>query len=78
MGDAGKDLFHMMGDHDEGGGLRPGADLAHPVEKLLPRDGVEPGAGFVEDEDLEPGHEGAADKDLLFFPLRERTPEGLL
>ena len=45
------------------------------MEVMLAGDGVEPGARFVEDENLEFGHEGAADEDFLFFSLRKRPPE---
>ncbi len=40
-------------------------------------DGVEAGAGFIEDEELGFGHEGAADEDALSFALGEVLPRAV-
>jgi hypothetical protein len=76
VGDAGEDFFDVMGDHDEGRGVRFAARL-HPLKVMLAGDGIEAGAGFVEDEDGEFGHQGAADEHFLFLALGERPPEGV-
>ena len=44
------------------------------MEEMLAGDGVEPGAGFVEDEELGLGHQCAADEYSLAFALGEEKP----
>ena len=77
VGDGGEDFLDVMGDHDEGRGLRPGGEGLHPLQILLAGDGIEAGAGFVEDEHFEFGHQGAADEHFLLLSLRKRPPQGL-
>ena len=54
--EGGDDLLHVMRDEEQGGGIFP-SDLARGEaleegEEVFARDGVEAGAGFVEDEHL--------------------------
>ena len=61
VGDGGEDFLDMVGDHDERGALRPGGEGLHPLQVVLAGDGIETGAGFVEDEHFEFRHQGSAD-----------------
>ncbi len=44
------------------------------MEEVFAGDGVEAGAGFIEDEELGFGHQCAADEDALAFALGEEKP----
>ena len=57
-----------MGDHDDGeAGVMK---LSHEAEELPARRGVEPGAGFVEHEDLGFDRQHAGERDAAFLPAR--------
>lgn len=76
VGDGGEDFLDVVGDHDERRALRPGGESLHPLEVMLTGDGIETGAGFVEDEHFKFCHESTADEHFLLLTLGERSPEG--
>jgi hypothetical protein len=71
--EGGDDFLHMMGDQDEGGVGVP-SELGEELQELFAGHRIEPGAGFVEDEEIGLGHEGAGDEDALAFALGEDGP----
>ena len=77
MGERGHDFLDMMGDKNEGGGFRLAAEAVEELEKLFAGNGVEAGAGFVEDEEFRFGHQGAADENALAFALGEVLPRAV-
>ena len=74
MGEAGHDLLDMVGDEHERGSARRGGEALDEVEEQFTRDGIQPGAGLVEDEQARAGHEGPGDEDALPFALGENGP----
>ena len=56
------------------GALRLRAEALEESEEVFARDGIEAGAGFVEDEQPRPRHERAGDEDALAFALGEDAP----
>ena len=78
MREGGDDLLHVMRDEEQGGGIfprdLPRGEALKEGEEMFARDGVEAGAGFVEDEHGGLRHERAGDEDALAFALREDAP----
>ncbi|WP_247879069.1 hypothetical protein [Azospirillum brasilense] len=56
-----------MGDEQHGGAM-PDAELQQIVLQLLPRDGVERGEGFVEQEQRRLGDQRAGQRDAALLP----------
>jgi hypothetical protein len=71
--EGGDDFLDVMGDQDEGGVWVP-AEVGEELQEVLTGHRVEPGAGFVENEQIRLGHEGAGDEDALAFALGEDGP----
>ena len=63
------DLLDVMGDQDERRGAGLGGEASEELEEMFAGDGVESGAGFIEDQESGIGHQGAADEDALAFAL---------
>lgn len=74
VGESGGDFLDVMGDEDEGGATGCPAQVFDELKKVFAGDRVKSGAGFVEDEELGAGHEGAGDEDPLPFALGEHGP----
>ena len=71
------DLLHVMR-HENEGGTRTTAELLDEGEETFAGHRVETGAGFVQDEQVGSGHEGAGDEDALAFALGEHGPGAVL
>ena len=72
--EAGKDFLDVVRDEDECGRVFAAREFFQEAQKILAGDGIEAGAGLIEDEQARPGHEGAGDKDALAFALRKELP----
>ena len=69
-----ENLLHVVRDeHDGQAGLELRQSL-HQHEEFGARDGVETGAGFVEDQQRGVGSQSTRDEHALAFALREMTP----
>ena len=64
----------MVGHEDEGGAAAAAREFFEEAEEFFPRDRIEPGARFVEDEELRVSHEGTGDEHALALALREVGP----
>jgi hypothetical protein len=73
MGAGGGDFLDVVGDKDDGGGWA-GGESGDELEEPGAGYGVETGTGFVEDEEVGLGDEGAGDEDALAFALAEDGP----
>ncbi|MPM43750.1 hypothetical protein SDC9_90427 [bioreactor metagenome] len=73
VGDARRDLLHMVGHHDAGGCRRVGGEVAQQGHQLLPAAEVEPGGRLVEQEQLRVDHQATGDLDALALPRAERA-----
>ena len=62
-------FFDVMRDHDEGGGLRFRSEGLHPWQVMFTSDGIQPGAGFIEDKDGKFSHQCTANENFLLFTL---------
>src|SRR5208282_4312378 len=49
-------------------------EAAEELQEMLARDGVESGAGLVEDHEARRRHQRASDQHALALPLREKSP----
>ena len=63
-----------MRDEDERGRVFTGAEPLEKSQELLARQRIESGAWLIEDQQLRPGHEGAANQDTLAFSLGKDFP----
>ena len=63
-----------MGDEDEGRGAGLAGEAVEELEEVFAGNGIEAGAGFVEDEQLGFCHQGAADENALAFALGKVMP----
>ena len=72
------DFLDVMGDEHERRGARLGGETSEELEEMFAGDGIESGAGFVEDQESGIGHQGAADEDPLAFALGEDGPGAFL
>ncbi len=68
------DFFDVVGHEDEGGAAAAAREFFEEAEEFFPRDRIEPGAGFVENEELRASHEGTGDEHALALALREVGP----
>lgn len=64
----------MVGDEDEGGAAAAAREFFEEAEEFFPRDRIEPGARFVENEQWGASHEGTGDEHALALALREVGP----
>ena len=69
------DFLNVMGDEDVIGGVFSGGGPFEEVEEMNSGNRIETGAGFVENEELDAGHEGSTNEYFLFFALGELAPE---
>ena len=74
MGEAGGDFFHMVGNHDQGGGIRVGCQFPKVGNEVFPAAQVHAGAGLVEKQQFGVGHEGPSDEDSFAFAFAEGSP----
>ena len=74
VGEEGDDFLDVVGDEDEGGGAAFRAEALEEGEEVFAGEGIEAGAGFVEDEEGRARHECAGDEDALAFALGEDAP----
>ena len=69
MREGGHNFFDVMSDKNEGGGVGPPGKPVEELKEAFASNGVESGAGFVEDEYLGFYHQCSANKDTLAFAL---------
>ena len=77
VGEKRDDFLHVMGDEEERGRAALRAEALEKGEEVFAGEGIEPGAGFIEDEQRRAGHERAGDEDALAFALGEDAPGSL-
>ena len=64
----------MVGDHDQGGGIRVGCQFPEVGHEIFPATQVHAGAGLVEKQQFGVGHEGPSDEDSFAFAFAEGSP----
>ncbi len=69
MGDPGVDLLDVVGDDDQGRGLRTLGELADIEQEVVAGGRVEAGAGLVEDQQGGLVDQGSSDEDPLLLAL---------
>ena len=73
VGEKGDDFLDVVGDEDEGRRALFRAEAGEEAEEVFAGEGIEAGAGFVEDEEGRAGHEGAGDEDALALALGDSS-----
>lgn len=74
VGEGRGDFFDVVGHEDEGGAAAAARERFEKTQEFFPRDRIEPGAGFVENEELRASYECTGDEHTLTFALREVGP----
>jgi hypothetical protein len=77
VGEGGHDLLDVVSDQDQSRSRRAG-QMSDAFEQTLAGDGIEPGAGLVEQEQVGVGHQRACDEHPLALALRKHAPRPLL
>lgn len=76
LSETGDDLLHVVRHQDQRGNGALAEAFQEPEESFA-GDGIQSGAGFVEDQNVWPGHERAGDEDALSFALGEHAPDAV-